>query len=439
LLVNKLPVRLRRGVFYGWWVIAAGFVIQMVNGSLFFHSFGAYFVYLEEGFGWSKTMLSGAYSLARMESGILGPIQGWFVDRFGPRALVRVGSVIFGVGLMLFSQIQSEWQFYGAFLVMALGSSFAGFMAVSATVANWFMRRRSRAMGIAMAGMGVGGLLVPLVAWCLGHYGWRPTAFVSGLIVLVVGVAAAQLLRHRPEEYGYLPDGATAESRKGDIAIPAGSGRTPAEGGAVDLSFTALEALKTRSFWLLSLAHGGALLVVSSVSVHLIPHIVERLEFSVEMGATMVSLMMVMNIFGQVFGGALGDRINKRVGLTLCLLGHSGALFVLAFSSTIWQVALFAVIHGLSWGTRGPLVMSIRADYFGRASYATIMGFSSLIMMLGMIAGPLFAGNLADRLGDYKLAFAIVAGVAGLSSVLFLAARRPKLPSRLQDEVRLRS
>jgi len=157
------------------------------------------------------------------------------------------------------------------------------------------------------------------------------------------------------------------------------------------------------------------------------------------MGATMVSLMMVMNIFGQVFGGALGDRINKRVGLTLCLLGHSGALFVLAFSSTIWHVALFAMIHGLSWGTRGPLVMSIRADYFGRASYATIMGFSSLIMMLGMIAGPLFAGNLADRLGDYKLAFAIVAGVAGLSSVLFLAARRPKLPPRLQDELRLRS
>ena len=83
--------------------------------------------------------------------------------------------------------------------------------------------------------------------------------------------------------------------------------------------------------------------------------------------------------------------------------------------------------------------MSVRADYFGRASYATIMGFSSLIMMLGMMAGPLFAGNLADRLGDYKLAFAIIAGVAGLSSVLFLVARRPRLPSRLQEELRLRS
>jgi MFS family permease len=166
--------------------------------------------------------------------------------------------------------------------------------------------------------------------------------------------------------------------------------------------------------------------------VHLIPHIVERLGFSVEIAGTVVTLMTALMIVSQVFGGALGDRIDKRFVLMLCLLGHSVALFGLAFSSHIWQVALFAVIHGLAWGIRAPIVMAIRADYFGRSSYATIMGFSSIIMMLGMMTGPLFAGTLADRLGDYKLAFTILASIAGLGSVLFLLAKRPELPARLR-------
>ena len=112
--------RIPRGVFYGWWIVAGGFAIQMLSSLLFYYSFGAYFVYLQEAFGWSRTMLSGAFSLSRMESGILGPFQGWLIDRFGPRAVMRIGIVIFAVGLMLFSQIHSAWQYYGAFLVMAL-------------------------------------------------------------------------------------------------------------------------------------------------------------------------------------------------------------------------------------------------------------------------------------------------------------------------------
>ncbi len=432
MVAQRLRKRRGRGIFYGWWIVGAGFLIQMLQASLFFHSFGAYFVFLQGEFGWSRTALSGAFALQRMESGILGPLQGWLIDRVGPRAMVRVGTVIAGAGLILFSQIHSMWQFYAAFLTIALGSSLGGFMAVSATVANWFMRMRTRAMGITMAGMSTGGLLVPLVAWSLSHYGWRQTSFVSGLIIIAVGVPLAQILRHTPEKHGYFPDGAGVESEKPDASAPAAPGRPATGRGYVEVSFTALEALKTRAFWFISLGHAASLLVVSSLSLHLIPHIVQRFDVSVQVAGTMVALMTAVMIFSQVFGGVLGDKINKRHGLTVCLLGHSMALFGLAFSHTLWQVALSVVIYGLSWGSRGPMLMSLRAEYFGRASFATIMGFSSLIMMLGMMAGPIFAGVMADRLGDYQLAFVILASVAGVFSVFFFLARAPQLPLRLQ-------
>ena len=413
-------------MFYGWWIVAGGFAIQMLSSLLFYYSFGAYFVYLQEAFGWSRTMLSGAFSLSRMESGILGPLQGWLIDRFGPRAVMRVGLVIFAAGLMLFSQINSTWQYYGAFLVMALGSSLGGFMAISSTVVNWFRRKRSRALGITAMGMGVGGLSVPIVAWFLGQYGWRQTVFASGLVMLIVGLAAAQLMRRTPEEYGMTPDGIDASETK--------PGEAEREVVEDEVNFTAKEAMRTKTFWLLSIAHAGGLMAISSISVHLIPHVVDRLGYSVAMAGTMMSLLMGMAIIGQLFGGAIGDRIDKRLGLTVCLLGHAVALTVLAFSSTVWHVALFAVIQGLSYGSRNPLIMAIRADYFGRSSYATIMGFSSLVIMLGMTGGPILAGNLADRYGNYQLAFLIMALITLFSAgMLFFFVRKPTLPPRLRS------
>jgi len=141
----------------------------------------------------------------------------------------------------------------------------------------------------------------------------------------------------------------------------------------------------------------------------------------------------------QIGGGAMGDRVNKRYALMVCLFGHAIALFGMAFSTNIWLVALFAMLHGASWGARVPIVISIRADYFGRKYYATIMGFSSMIMTMGMMTGALFTGFVTDRTNDYTLAFAILATVSALGSILFFVSRPPPLPERLLRANRLRA
>ena len=424
---------LRSGrVFYGWWIVSGGFTMQMIVGSLMIHSFTAYFPLLQAQFGWSRAMLSGAFALSRAESGILGPIQGWLIDRFGPRAMVRGGMVIFGAGFIMFSYTDSVLDYYITFLLMALGSSVAGFLTVATTVVNWFEKKRGVAMGIAMSGFGIGGLLVPAVAWSLSSLGWRPTAFISGVIIIIIGIPLGQLFRQRPEQYGYLPDGIPISQRGRD----GDSSRESSDYGDVNPGddiggFTAREAMRTPVFWLLSLGHSMALLTVGAVSLHLVPHIMETVGLSITAASTAVAVMTVFNIIGQVGGGIVSDRFSKRYMAAIAMLVHAAALIILANATTILPVYVFAMLHGMAWGVRGPLMTTIRADYFGRASFATIMGFSSLVVMLGMTGGPLFAGFMADIFDGYRIPFMIIAAITGLGSFFFAIAGPPKPPARL--------
>jgi OFA family oxalate/formate antiporter-like MFS transporter len=140
-----------------------------------------------------------------------------------------------------------------------------------------------------------------------------------------------------------------------------------------------------------------------------------------------VALMTVMQGIGQLSGGWLGDRFSKRRIAAACMLAHAAGLLLLAFAWAFWMVLAFAVVHGLGWGMRGPLMSAIRADYFGSAAFGTITGLSSMVLMVGMMGGPLVAGMLADRTGSYVVGFTVLAALAALGSLFFLGARRPTL------------
>ncbi len=458
LVATKQAAPPTRRVYYGWIVVLAGMGVQALQAALLARAYGVYVVLLQADYGWSKTVFSGAFSLQQIESGLLGPLQGWMVDRFGPRAVMRVGNVLFGLGFMLFSRIDSIAGFYATFLLMAVGSSLGGFMPITVTIVNWFRRRRATAMGLMQTGMGVGGLSLPLVAWALNTYGWRQVSFISGVIVIVLGMPLVQLMRHKPEHYGLLPDGdlpdpAPARTATGPVGTAAedGEGRAddapsapsparvsdyPRVSIPSDPSFTARQALRTSSFWLISLGHGASLLVVSAVQVHMVAHLHESLGYSVAKAAVMVTLLTAMTMVGQIGGGFLGDRVSKRLLVVMCMLGHAIALLMLAYATALWMVVAFAVLHGIAWGTRGPLMSAIRADYFGTASFGTISGFSSLILTLGTVTGPVLAGVMADRFGNYRGGFTVLAVLAGLGSIFWLFARPPRFPDAAPETVR---
>jgi len=414
-------------VFYGWWIVAAGGGLQMLQAALLGQAYGAYVVLLREEFGWSKTMLSAASSLREAESGILGPIHGWMLDKFGPRAVSRTGIIIMGIGFMLFSQVQSPLTFYGAFLVMSIGGSMCGFLTVTFAAVHWFEKKRATAISLTSAGFALGGMAVPLTVLALEGWGWRTTAFLSGIFIIAVGLPLSQVLRHHPQDMGLEPDGA----RREPLAL--GEGETPTTPRSAEMDFTLREAMHTSAFWLISLGHGSALFVVSAMSVHLIAHVQESQGYTLGQASTVVFMLTLVFMCGNISGGLVGDRVNKRMLVTVCMGMHCVGLLILSHAVNVWMVLAFTLIHGLAWGWRGPQMTAIRADYFGRSAFGKIMGVSNMIIIIGTIAGPLIAGLMYDRTGNYRIGFDILAGMALAGSIFFILARRPAPPERVRQ------
>ena len=211
----KQTFRPQGHVFRGWWLVGAGGTVQFLGAILFFQAFGAYFLLIEDEFGWSKALLAGAFSLARLESGMLGPLQGWMIDRYGPRAVIRWGLVIFGLALIGFSQIESILEFYVYFFFIALGTSLGGFLSVTTALVNWFSKHRAKALAFSQLGFSFGGILVPVTIFSLETVGWRSTAVASGILVLIVAWPLTRIIDHRPEDIGEMPDGLPFEKPAG--------------------------------------------------------------------------------------------------------------------------------------------------------------------------------------------------------------------------------
>lgn len=401
-------------VFYGWRMVAAGAGIQFLQAGLLHQAFGAYFAVLAEEFGWSKTALSGAAALQPMEAAILGPVLGWFIDRFGSQGMIRIGVVVFGLGFILLSRIESLTGFYVAFLVIALGASLCGFFPLNVAVIRWFERRRARALSIVGLGLALGGVFVPIVAWGMQSFGWRMTALASGIGTILIGWPLATVFRGRPEDIGETVDGLPP-------AAPGAPDEAPAR-----REFTLGEALRTRAFWFLSLGHGFALMIVYAVSVHAITHMKESLGYSLGQASAVVTLLTVSQIGGVMLGWVIGDRYDKRYITASCMLMHCIGLLFLTYASGPAMLAAFAIVHGIGWGLRGPIMQAMRADYFGRRAIGMILGISSLVLVVGQIGGPMLAAVLADLTGNYRAGFTILAALVGAGSLFFLFARAPK-------------
>lgn len=403
-------------IFYGWRIVFAGGALQFLQSMLLNQAFGAYLAALVAEKGWSKTALSGAAALKSTEAALLGPAIGWLIDKFGSQGIIRIGVFTFGVGFMLLSLIDSIATFYGAFIVIALGASMCANTTVSVTIIHWFERRRAKALSALQFGGAVGGMFVVIVAWAIEVYGWRATAFWSGVFICLAGWPISKVMRSKPADIGEYPDG-----------VPPGTPeeqRTAARHSTPSRTFSAGEAVRTRAFWLISLGHGFALLVVTAVNVHSIAHVME-MGYTIAQASWVITLVTVGQFGGVMLGWVVGERYEKRYVAAICMLMHMGGMLMLTYANGWFVLASAALIHGIAWGLRGPFMQAMRADYFGRGSIGLIIGLSSMITVIGQIGGPMIAGIFADVTGNYRMGFTVLATLAGLGSLFFVLARKP--------------
>ena len=410
--------------FYGWMIVAVGAVTQFLQGTVN-QGFSTYLGPLQSEFGWSKAVLAAPRSVTQVQSSILGPIEGLLVDRFGPRRMVATGVFILGLGLVLFGLANSLWMYFLANIVIALGSGIQGLLIVSVAVNNWFRRKRTIAQSVMLLGWSMAGVVgVPLLVLTQASVGWRTSAIASGLIIWVVGIPCSMWLRTRPEPYGLQPDGDTISA----------TARTGGRSGQPDAEydFTLGEALRTRAFWFLAIGSSIGNLGMGAVQVHLFLHLEEGVGLERTTAALVWTVASLSNIPSRLIAGFLGDRVPKNlmVGFAISMMALS--VFVLGIANTVQLAFIYAVLYGIGWGIRTPVMNAMQGEYFGRKSQGVIRGWLQSVSLPFTIAAPVVAGYMADVQGTYRSTFIVMSLVMFAGAALLFLATRPA-PPRHQD------
>lgn len=423
-----IPARPRR-FFYGWVLVGVAAMIMVVGTVPMFQGMTAWFVVFERQFGWSRTQLTIAFSLTRVEGSIMGPIGGYLVDRLGARTMVALGLVIAGIGFLILAGTNSLWQLYVAFVVMSMGTGLGSWLPMMTVINNWFHRKRATAMAIAMEGFLIGGvILVPILVWAIdpdipGRPGWRWTAAAIGIFLMVIAVPLSRFVRDNPEEHGQYPDGQPPE--------PVSAQHKKSAPGADEPSYTWQEAVRTKAFWLISVGHACSSVIIVTMMVHLGPMLTDR-GFSLQTVGWVVATYTAVGAVFTLIGGYIGDRLPIRWAIFGFSAVQSMAVAVLVVGDTEGMAYLFAILLGIGFGGRGPMTTAIRGVYFGRKAFASITGISMIPMNVLLLASPLFAGIMFDATGTYSLSFAVISVVSFAGSALFLLLGDPvKAPSQL--------
>ena len=418
---SQVGVKGRMGdVFYGWWMVGVAAFMLTLMALTIFQGIGTFLVALERQFGWSRTTLSGAFSLARVQGAVIGPVEGYLIDRLGNRRMVLIGYTIMGVGFILLSQIQTVWQFYAAFILISLGSGLGGWLAMISMVNNWFVRKRSIAIATAMSGIHFGGLLVPVLGIAIESHGFKMTTFGIGVFLLVVVIPVTRVIKNRPEDVGLLPDG--------DPPIPQTQAdqSTTIEGDEEEQEFTARQALRTPAFWVITMVHLSSSVSIVTLSLHLVPKLTD-MGLGLPTAGLVVLTYTIVALPFQFLAGFVADKVPKPPVIFVFLALQAVSLLIIAVADTIGMAFLFALLYGIGFGGRIPLLTAIRGDYFGRKSFATIMGLSQFPNNIAMIGAPLFAGYIFDLRGSYFIPFTAFAVLNFLGALLILFVKKPRV------------
>lgn len=423
-----MNLRLKRPdqIFYGWWLVGLTLLTLTAIITPIFQGLGFFFVALERHFGWSRAILSVPFSLSRVEGAILGPIEGYLVDRFGSRLMILIGLAILGAGFVGFSMIEGVLGYYVTFLVIFAGAGLGGFIPLIAAINNWFHRHRTKAMAIGMIGINLGALLAPFIGRAMDLYGWRTLALCLGIGVWVCAIPIALSVRNRPEDYGQRPDGDSVVYTREDM-IDAG----PDD----EVDFTVREAVRTMAFWGITAAHGFSAIASVTMAVHIVPAMTD-IGMSLPQAGTVVLTYGVAGAISQLAAGFLGDRMPKQPLISISVAVQGMGMLVAATVTTFSGAYIFAVLYGIGLGARVPLLTAIRGDFFGRRNFATILGVSQVPMNFAMVGAPIAAGYLFDTLGNYTIAFLALAMFNFLGAGMILISRKPALPERRQRRTR---
>jgi len=400
-------LRFRDRLFYGWVVVVSFLIIGTVLWGVRL-SFGVFFKSLESEFNLTRAETSAILSVYMVLGIIFAVIGGRAIDRYGPKTVVLLMGIFTGLGLVFTSQVNSLWQLFITYsLLLSIGTS-ATFLVVVSTVARWFDKKRGLAVGIATSGIGLGMVVVtPFANYLINIFDWRTAYLVLGITVWLVVIPLSRLLRKDPYEIGTLPDGLELDLT--DVKIETARIKPT--------YFSLLQAVRTRSFWLIMFIW---LLFATNAFIlltHLVPHAMD-IGFSSVEAAIIISLIGAGVILGRILLGAVADRLGRKSTTLICAILQGGAMLWLSWSNHLWMLYLFALIYGFVFGGMGSSVAALIADTFGLGNIGTIVGVLEIGFGIGAAIGPIIGGIIFDISNSYFMAF--LSGAIAMFVIVFL-------------------
>ena len=394
-------------------IVATTFVTLAVIYGVWY-SYSVFLVALVRELGWSRSIVSGAFSIFVLLHGGLGPVVGWMARRFGPRRLFMIGGVVMGAGLALTAETRQVWHLYLAFGgITAVGISLAGWVPAVVLVQGWSPRRFGTAMGIASAGIGVGILgVIPLAQLLIDRWGWQWAFRMEA--VLTVGwllPAACWLIRDPPGFTGSELDGR--------------------EFPAVEAQafWTIAGAIRTWRFWGVAGVYFTSNFVTQMLMIHQIAYLVDH-AVPPMVAAAVGGTVGLVTIGAKIGWGMLSDRIGRETTATLafgCVLASIGVLVLAGRHPASLLPFVYAVLIAFGYGVLSPVFPAVASDLFAGPGFSTIYGALYGVICLGLAAGAWSAGKIFDVTGSYGVALWIGVGMAALTPALLwvVAPRRP--------------
>jgi MFS family permease len=406
-------------VFYGWWIVAAAFLNLLFAVGIIFYGFPVFYPALVDALGFSRAQITQGFLLGFFVVGLpFGLLAGTLIDRIGARWIILCGVGLISLPLLLMGAMTRFWQYELLCAVEILGYVLAGPIANQVLIARWFQARRGRAMGYAYLGLGLGGMISPvLVNSCMRIFGWRHAFEVLGLLILIVLLPVGiWITRSTPEEMGLLPDGADG--------LPA-----EVSGDTTSQEIGVRGAVRETNFWLII---AGSTLVIGAIGA-VIQHFILFLEdrgYSATTASRFSSGLLASSLCGRVLVGYLVDRFPKKNTMALFYFLLGASIFLLVGDVhrpvAIWS---FALIFGFSMGADYMLIPLVTAECFGTASLGKLLGLIIMGYSLGQWGAPWITGKMFEAEGSYDLAWKIMgaAGLLGAATIYRVSPRRKTL------------
>jgi len=396
------------------------------------NTFAVFYPTIVDAFGWGRGNTALMFSIAIVVYGLMAPVAGSLVDRFGPRVVLPLGALIAGGGISLCSLATTQWQFYLFFgVVAATGLSLMGWTPLTAITSNWFVKKRGLVFGILGAGFGGSLVSAPLAQFLISSFGWQTTYVIIGVSSLVViAPLGIFLMRYSPRDKGLLPDGASwRPSQSQDLDEPRIIANL--DGKWRGTNWTLSQALKTHQFWMLFLIAFSLMGLAEQIAIAHQVYFFRDVGYEPMLAASIYSVFGIAFVLGNLFS-FLSDRFGRgKIFIPSCLLGVGAVslLFLIRDASQPWMPFLFAIGFGLGVGAAVPVFFTTVADLFQGRSFGSIQGTVVLGFSLGGAIAPWLAGFLHDRMGSYFATFLILLGSLIASVVLmWLVAPRKIRP-----------